>query len=178
MVKNNIFENLGLKDGTSSMTPKQVSQLGTLLPNQNSLNVLEFGSGPTTTLLYNALKTKYSIVKYTTYETDSRWAPSNSEIDVRMHTREELINGKIIIDKGEIYDLVIVDGPDGELRKYWYPLFVNNVKEGTIVHIDDVFHYASFEKDFNKYFPHTNYIFEHGRGLRVIKCWITAQISS
>lgn len=176
MVKENIFEKLGLRHGTNSMTPEQVSELGTILPNQDSISVLEFGAGPTTTLLHEALKTKYSKVKYVTYETNKFYAPKNPEIDVVMHTVEELINGKITLDEKEKYDLIIVDGPDGELRKYWYPLFKNNVKNGTVVHIDDAFHYPSFESEFKKYFTNTKYLFEHGRGLGVNKCWITAKI--
>lgn len=176
-IKNNIFEDIGLKDNTNSMTSKQVEQLGTILPNQDSINILEFGSGPTTQTLYDALTTKYTKVKYVTYETDPQWAPKHPGITVRFHTKEELANKSLVWDDEEIYDLIIVDGPDGELRSNWYSLFVNNVKEGTIVHIDDAFHYASFEKEFNKYFPHTNYIFEHARGSNR-KCWITAQISN
>jgi predicted O-methyltransferase YrrM len=180
-MKNNIFENLGLKDGTNSMTPKQVEQLGTILPNQNTINVLEFGAGKTTMLLYNALKTKYTQVKYVTYETNSDYAPNTPGIEVRMHTKKELIEGNILINKDETYDLVIVDGPDGELRKYWYPLFAKNVKKGTIIHIDDAFHFESFETEFIKYFPQTKYLYEHKREFLhnrtgSNKCWITAKI--
>lgn len=176
--KNNIFKDLGLKEGTNSMTPIQIEQLGTILPDQNTINVLEFGSGPTTQVLYNALITKYTEVKYVTYETDPQWAPNHPDIIVKFHTKEELTNKSLVWEDKEIYDLIIVDGPDGELRKFWYPLFVNNVKENTIIHIDDAFHFPSFESEFIKHFPKNKYLFEKGRDLNINKCWITAKITN
>lgn len=176
VIKNNIFENLGLKEGTNSMTPRQVKQLGTILPKQNTINLLEFGAGKTTTLLFNALKTYYDKVTYVTYETNPFYVPTIKEIDVRMHTKEDLIQSNLKIPKDEKFDIIIVDGPDGELRKYWFSLFVNNVKNNTIIHIDDAFHFPSFENEFKKHFPDSEYLFEHGRNLNINKCWITAKI--
>tara|TARA_R110000765_G_scaffold364243_3_gene454461 strand:+ start:1176 stop:1724 length:549 start_codon:yes stop_codon:yes gene_type:complete len=177
-MNNNIFDDLGLVDGTGAMTPRQASELGTVLPSGDSIKVLEFGSGNTTRKLCRALETKYKKVTYVTYETSEQWAISDDyTVETRMHTTHELCEGTIKIPEDEKYDLVIVDGPDGELRQHWYPLFKNNVKEGTIVHIDDAFHYTSFEKEFRKYFPSTEDLFYvplgEGGGN---KCWITAKI--
>jgi len=172
----NIFENLGLIDNTNAMTSIQVRELGTILPEQKNLNVLEFGCGITTSKLYEALITKYDNVKYVTYEHNTEWLPSNKNVEARIFSINDLLTGGINIPLDEKYDLVIVDGPDGELRKYWYSLFKNNVKKGTIIHIDDAFHYESFEDELKKNFPKLNYIFEVGREKRIItnKCWITA----
>jgi predicted O-methyltransferase YrrM len=176
LVKHNIFKNLGLQNGTNSMTPLQVEQLGTLLPEQEQINVLEFGAGKTTSILYHALTTKYKIVNYVTYETNQKYAPTHPDINVIMHTNSELINGTIELNKNQLYDLIIVDGPDGELRKYWYKLFADTVKPGTIIHIDDAFHYPSFESEFTNVFPNTKYIYEQGRNQNINKCWITVKI--
>ena len=177
--KKNIFKNLGLVNGTNSMTPKQVEQLGTVLPDIESIKVLEFGSGATSTILFNALKTKYENVTYVTYETNEKYAPITEGITVRMHTKDDLINLNISIPKTEKYDLIIVDGPDGELRKFWYPLFVDNVKEDTIIHIDDAFHYPSFKTEFEINFPMSEELFVvplgEGGGK---KCWITSKIKN
>jgi predicted O-methyltransferase YrrM len=175
---NNIFENLGFVDGTGEMTPRQVKELGTVLPSGDTVKVLEFGSGNSTTKLCRALETKYKKVTYVTYETSQQWAINDDPIiETRMHTRDELVGGSIKIPEDEVYDLVIVDGPDGELRQHWYQLFKNNVKKGTVVHIDDAFHYTSFETEFKKHFPQTEDLFRvklgEGGGN---KCWITAKI--
>lgn len=174
----NIFENLGLVDNTNAMTSMQVRELGTILPEQDTISVLEFGAGHTTTKLHQALLTKYKHVNYVTYEDNPEWAPTDERIEVRMFNREDLINGDIKIPPNEKYDLIIVDGPDGELRKYWYSVFKNNVNAGTIIHVDDVFHYESFELELNNSFPRIEYIFEVGRNgwLPPNKCWITAKV--
>jgi predicted O-methyltransferase YrrM len=172
----NILHNIGLSDNTASMTPIQVEQIGTILPEQKDINILEFGSGKATSLIFSALKNKYNKINYVTYETNYQYAPTNNEIIVRMHTNEELINKLIHIPENEIYDIVIIDGPDGEIRKYWYSLFTKNIKSGSIIHIDDAFHFEEFESEFKKYIPNTTYIFEQGRGLNINKCWITAKV--
>lgn len=174
----NIFENLGLVDNTSAMTSIQVRELGTILPEQKNISVLEFGAGLTTIKLYEALLTKYDNVKYVTYEDNPIWAPTNQGIEVRMFDRNDLIDGNIKIPSDEKYDLIIVDGPDGEIRQHWYSVFKNNTNKGTIIHVDDAFHYLSFESELKRCFPNIEYVFEVGRDKWIItnKCWITAKI--
>ena len=43
------------------------------------------------------------------------------------------------------YDFILIDGPTGVSRKYWYSKITNNVKSGTIILIDDWCHYQEFE---------------------------------
>jgi hypothetical protein len=177
MNNKNIFDNIGLESSTNSMTPLQVSQLGQLLPDQDTIRVLEFGAGQTTIRLFNALKTKYSNVTYVTYETNKTYAPNLDGIQVRMHTKKDLATLSISIPTDEVYDIVIVDGPDGELRQHWYSIFKPNTQSGTIIHIDDAFHYESFEAEFRKNFPNVVDLFVvplgQGGGN---KCWITAKV--
>jgi predicted O-methyltransferase YrrM len=168
----NIFENLNLEQNTHGMTPQQVKELGTLLPCGDTINVLEFGAGNTTLKLFDALKTRYKNVRYVTYETDERWAPKNSEIETRMFTISELEMSLLKISENEKYDLIIVDGPDGEYRKYWYRIFKNNIKSGSIIHIDDICHYESFEIEFIKNFPNANNMFLVSIE-NTNKCWST-----
>lgn len=174
----NIFENLGLVNNTNAMTHMQISELGQILPESEEISILEFGAGTTTIKLYEALKTKYKKVNYVTYENDINWAPNHEGIEVRIFDKTDLINESIKIPSDEKYDIVIVDGPDGELRKFWYSIFKENVKSGTIIHIDDAFHYSSFESGLKKIFTDIEYIFEAGRQKRIgtNKCWITVKV--
>jgi hypothetical protein len=176
----NIFENLGLVNGTNAMTPTQVKQIGESLPNKSSISILEFGAGNTTVKLYEALKTKYSNVTYVTYEDNPQWAPNHEGIDVRMYDKKNLTDGKLSIPSDEKYDIVIVDGPDGELRKYWYQIFKDNVKSNTIIHVDDAFHYPSFESELKSTFKNYDIIFESGRKTWTNggsnKCWLTIKL--
>ena len=172
----NPLKDIGLKYGTNCLKPLQIEQLGGILPDGDSIRVLEFGAGRSTTLIFNALKKKYKNITYVTYETNVKYAPETEGVTVRMHTRKELTLSTISIPKDEKYDLVIVDGPDGEDRKYWYPLFVDNVDKGAIVHIDDAFHFPSFEHEFLKSFPHAEILYEHGREIKQNNCWITAKV--
>lgn len=173
----NTLKDIGLSWGTASMTPKQIEELGTLLPDKENFSVLEFGAGKSSELIFTSLKKKYEEVRYVTYETDSRYAPNCAGITVRMHTVDELIRGEIEIPKNEKYDLIIVDGPDGEIRQYWYSVFKDNTKKGSIIHVDDAFHYNSFELELNKNFPELTYAFVSRLGEEQgNKCWITAII--
>ena len=174
----NPLKNIGLQDNSNCLTPQQIEQVGEILPDSNSISVLEFGAGRSSVIIFNALKKKYKNVTYVTYETNAEYAPTEKGITVRMHSREELRESTISIPKNEKYDLVIVDGPDGEDRRYWYPIFVNNVKNETVIHIDDAFHFVSFEHDFLISFPLAKIQYEHGRGTNRGKCWITATIDS
>lgn len=174
----NIFENLRLPNNTNGMTQIQINEIGQILPENDEISILEFGAGNTTIKLYEALKAKYKKIKYVTYENNPRWAPNHEGIEVRLFTETELINGNINIPPNEKYDIVIVDGPDGELRKHWYSIFKENTKSGTVIHVDDAFHYKSFETELNKVFSSLEYIFEAGREKRIgtNKCWITVKI--
>jgi len=175
----NIFENLGLVNGTNAMTPLQVTQIGESLPNKDNISVLEFGAGITTVKLYDALKTKYNDVNYVTYEDNPKWAPNHKGIDVRLYNKKDLTSGKLSIPNDEKYDIVIVDGPDGELRKYWYEIFKDNVKDNTIIHVDDAFHYPSFESELSLIFKNYDIIFESGRktwSSGSNKCWLTIKL--
>ena len=175
----NIFENLGLVNGTNAMTPLQVKQIGESLPNKDNISVLEFGAGITTVKLYEAFKTKYDKVNYVTYEDNPKWAPNHKGIDVRLYYKKDLIRRKLSIPSSEKYDIVIVDGPDGELRKYWYQIFKDTVKDKTIIHIDDVFHYPSFENELNSTFKDYDILFESVRktwGHGNNKCWLTIKL--
>jgi hypothetical protein len=177
----NIFKNLGLVNGTNAMTPLQVSQIGEILPNKDNISILEFGAGITTVKLYDAFKTKYNNVNYVTYEDNPEWVPKNEGIDVRMYNKKDLIEGEISIPSNEKYDIVIVDGPDGELRKYWYQIFKHNVKSNTIIHVDDSFHYPSFESELDSTFKDYDILFESGRktwnnSRGNNKCWLTVKL--
>jgi predicted O-methyltransferase YrrM len=183
MNKENILKDIGLVNRTNAMTPLQIEQIGEILPEKDNISVLEFGAGTSTIKIYEALTTKYKNVNYVTYEHNLKWKPNHEDIEVRMFNKKDLANGKINISNKEKYDIVIVDGPDGDFRKYWYKIFKDNVKEGTILHIDDVFHYPSFLTELNNTFKNYDILFESGRttwnqkrGPGSGKCWLTLKL--
>lgn len=53
------------------------------------------------------------------------------------------------IDEGDIdgvYDIVILDGPNGNGRNISYLHFMNNIRKGTLLVIDDYYHYDFLDK--------------------------------
>ena len=176
MNKENILKGIGLLDHTNAMTSLQIEQIGEILPEKDDISVLEFGAGISTIKIYEALTTKYKNVNYVTYENELLWKPCHEGIDFRFFNKKDLTNGNINISNKEKYDIVIVDGPDGECRKYWYKIFKDNIKEGTILHIDDVFHYTSFLIELNDTFKNYDILFESGRNHSHPKCWLTLKL--
>jgi hypothetical protein len=73
------------------------------------------------------------------------------------------------------YDLILVDGPTGVTRKFWYNKLKNNVKSGTIVHIDDYDHYKEFEEQLSE---NLNYeeLYRKSRQFKGEKSWLTVII--
>ena len=119
------------------------------------LNILEFGSGDGTTNLVNLLKLKNVIFDYTSIEHDEAYAKTP---DVKYHlynlnnnyVSEDIT--KVTLELDKTYDLVIVDGPHGVGRANWYSKFKKNVRNGTIILVDDFHHYKEFGEELDKHF--------------------------
>ena len=53
-----------------------------------------------------------------------------------------------------IFDLILIDGPNGDKRALWYSKIKNNVKEGSIILIDDFNHYSCFSEELDRNFDY------------------------
>lgn len=129
---------------------------------KDKLNILEFGSGDGTTNLVNLLNKKLVPFNYISVENDKNFATTENvnyimydlPIDVNSSYDEYLLDKVNLKLDDTIFDLVIVDGPHGVGRSRWYQKFKNNTREGTIILVDDFFHYTQFEDELNKNFKY------------------------
>jgi hypothetical protein len=124
---------------------------------ENKLKILEFGSGDGTTKLVDFLNKKNVIFCYTSVEHDKSFAktPNVDYITYDLsngYNLSEIENVDLHLEK--IYDLVIVDGPNGIGRCVWYSKIKNNVREGTIILVDDFHHYKEFSLELDKNFEY------------------------
>lgn len=60
-----------------------------------------------------------------------------------------------LIIPNKIYDIVLIDGPNGVLRSKWYSKIRNNISYNTIMLIDDYNHYNEFETELNRNYNYT-----------------------
>lgn len=114
---------------------------------ENNFKILEFGSGDGTIQLVSVLKNYNINFVYDSFENDSNYAKDNL---VNYHVYDiKKIDDVEILSK-QIYDLVIIDGPNGPLRSKWYRKFKNNIRSGTIILIDDFHHFKEFSSCLNE----------------------------
>jgi phosphopantetheine adenylyltransferase len=66
-------------------------------------------------------------------------------------------------DLDGIYDLIILDGPNGNGRNFSFLHIQNHVKEGTFIFIDDYNHYDFLERCQNIF--NTEIVFQHTEGI-------------
>lgn len=146
----NIDLDFSVFNGGWSYMAEEIKNTFLSLPNQESLNVLEFGCGDSSIKLFNCLSKKYN-VKYTAFESNPEYKINHEKINCVIYDENSIPYVNL---KEEKYDLILIDGPNGVLRKYWYSKIVQNVKNGTIILIDDWCHYSEFEdalvNDFGK----------------------------
>ena len=111
----------------------------------NSYNILEFGSGDSSIKIANIFD-NIDNLEYYTYESNKSFITNHKKIKTILYNENEIQNVKLIdnISKNIKFDLILVDGPNGDKRKYWYNKFKDFVKIGTIILIDDFNHYKSF----------------------------------
>jgi hypothetical protein len=131
-----------------SLTPFSVYTSFKHLTYNNQINVLEFGSGLSTHLIYNILNKLQIPFKYVVYEHDRRYATTKG-VEYNIF---DLSHQKFSSDI--IFDFIIVDGPNGVNRYKWYEQFKNNVRSGTIILIDDFHHYREFGNALDEHFDY------------------------
>ncbi|MFA5753892.1 MAG: hypothetical protein WC905_00840 [Patescibacteria group bacterium] len=111
---------------------------------ENTINVLEFGSGDSTRKMFNFLKDQILNVNYECYETDPKYV---TEVPCNTILYKHPSEVKLL---DRIYDLILIDGPMGIDRKYWYEKIKPCCRPGTIILIDDWNHFAEFELELQK----------------------------
>jgi hypothetical protein len=132
-------------EGGWSYTQKEMNELFKyLFYNNQEYKVLEFGSGDSTIKIYNYLKQKVDNVVFYTYESNQKFVFNHDSINIIFYD-ENKINDIVI--PNQKFDLILIDGPNGDKRSLWYSKIRENVKEGTIILIDDFNHYKCFSEE-------------------------------
>lgn len=132
-------------EGGWSYTQKEMNELFKyLFYNNQEYKVLEFGSGDSTIKIYNYLKQKVDNVVFYTYESNQNFVFNHDSINIIFYD-ENKINDIVI--PNQKFDLILIDGPNGDKRSLWYSKIRENVKEGTIILIDDFNHYKCFSEE-------------------------------
>lgn len=131
--------------GGWSYTQKEMNEL--FKYTKPGLKILEFGAGDSTAKIYKLLHPSL----YYVYETDKKYIPINDFIKVFIYEDVE----STVLDHGELtFDLVLIDGPNGETRKYWFSKIQKCVHSGTILLVDDFNHYKSFGEELDRCFEY------------------------
>lgn len=162
--------NLGLRGGYS-YCDDQIQKIIPHLDVSGSIKVLELGSGDSTVKLYDFLITMYKEVIFYTYDTDDKYLCKDSRVISQLYQRVELCELP-----NEVFDLILIDGPNGETRKYWYSKLKDKCRVGSIIHIDDDCHYASFMEEVDNNFEY-ELLDNVSKGHRGLTCWKTIRVS-
>jgi len=118
----------------------------------DNYNILEFGGGDSSNKIYNLFKNVKNL-HYVLFGSNTNYLPSNNEIfDIKIYNENtiENIDFQYYVSNELKFDLILIDGPNGDKRKYWYNKIKNNVKIGTIILIDDFNHYISFSEELDR----------------------------
>lgn len=136
---------------------------------QDKLRTLEFGAGAGSDKIAKLLTSQAVPFQFRTYENDPKWAPSNPDIEVVMWSRFPTSL------KSGTFDLVLIDGPNGVVRKDWYPLIKPLVREGTILAIDDFGHYQEFRDALDANFIYEE-LYSHRPEARSKETWLIVKV--
>ncbi len=115
-------------------------------------SILEFGSGASTILLYNHFRKYVRDLTFITYESNKDFYLENNPGVSYVYYNENDINSVYIPQIK--FDLILVDGPNGDKRALWYSKIRDCVKEGTIILVDDFNHFACFSEELDKNFDY------------------------
>jgi len=132
-------------NGGWSYTQKEMDTLFKFIEYKKEYSILEFGLGNSTQLLYSHFKKYVDKLTYVGYETDMQFCNTiNENIDVNLYNINNIKDLKMPQTK---FDLILIDGPNGEYRSLWYSKIRSCVKPGTIILIDDFNHFQSFSDE-------------------------------
>lgn len=137
--------------GGWSYTQWEMNELFKHIQYPETYSILEFGSGASTTLLFNHFKKYVKDLTFVTFESNLSFYSENPDIKYVYYNEDNIRN--VHIPNGA-YDLILVDGPNGDRRSLWYEKIRNHVKEGTIILVDDFNHYACFSEELDRNFSY------------------------
>lgn len=112
---------------------------------QNNFKILEFGCGDSSEKIFNLIKKYYpdKNIIYDAYEHQEEYLLDVKGINCHLYNENEI---DFIALKNVKYDFVLIDGPHGINRKKWYKKISSNIKQGSIILIDDYDHFIEFEQ--------------------------------
>jgi len=154
--------------GSWSLWPAQMYRALNAVEYIDKIKILEFGAGDGTKALAEILNNKGIDYRYFTYENDQRYIIDTDKITTMIWNDfpDRIIDG--------IFDLIIIDGPEGVSRSKWYPLIKKNARPGTIIVIDDFGHYQEFSDALNANFNY-DIIDQRDRFARTGTTWLTVR---
>lgn len=147
------MKNIRIFNGGWSYTNLEMSELFKnidLTKTYENYNILEFGSGDSSKKMYSLFEKDVTKLNYYIVESNAFYLPDNKEVyNIILYDENNIENIELnnYIHNDIKFDLILVDGPTGEKRKYWYKKFKNFVKIGSIILVDDFNHYVSFGQE-------------------------------
>ena len=142
---------LPIFNGGWSYSQKEMTELFNHIRYTSPYSILEFGSGDSTIKLYDHFKKYVNNLLFYSYESSSNFFTTHEDIKFILYDEQNIHSAHIPKIK---FDLILIDGPNGDKRSLWYSKIRDNVKEGTIILIDDFNHYACFSEELDKNFEY------------------------
>jgi hypothetical protein len=86
------------------------------------------------------------------FKTDETYKVVHKNVNTILY---DINNIDQLIIPNKIYDIVLIDGPNGVVRSKWYSKIRNHIAYHTIMLIDDYNHYTEFETELNRNYNYT-----------------------
>jgi hypothetical protein len=138
-------------DGGWSYTQKEMTSLFNFIEYRDTYSILEFGGGSSTKKLYDHFSNHSTNLTYYVYETDPSYLPAIDDLKVVIYDPENIDTMDVV---EHTFDLILVDGPNGDRRSKWFSKFRKCVKAGTIILVDDFNHFQCFSDELDKNFEY------------------------
>lgn len=138
-------------EGGWSYTQREMIELFKNITYSKNYSILEFGSGNSTLKIYNHFKKHVENLILYSYESNSNYLQTHDEIKYIIYDEDDITNTYIPDMK---FDLILIDGPNGDKRSLWYSKIRSNVKHGTVLLVDDFNHYQCFSDELDKNFKY------------------------
>lgn len=139
--------------GGWSYTNKEMRELFKHVNYYPSYSILEFANGDSSLKILDHFKKHTKSLNYTLYPSDNTFLSNNlnDNFEVQLYDLNRI---ESIPMPTRTYDLILVDGPNGEARSLWYSKLKPCVKKGTLLLVDDFNHYKSFSEELDKNFEY------------------------
>jgi len=138
--------------GGWSYTQKEMNTLFKFIEYKNNYAILEFGLGNSTNLIYSHFKKHTENLTYIGCETNMEYCKElNKNVEVIFYEIDQIKNISI---PDILFDLILIDGPNGEYRSLWFNIIKKHVKQGTIILVDDFNHFQSFSDELDRNFEY------------------------